>query len=167
MHKSCLPGLPQGETSNLICVYVLCVCSVVMVFWTGSRRGVSELCNHPERSSLSFPVLIFTAMLSALQNVKPSRRQTNRVTGVFGVFDKTVFGFDRFEVESFARKAPITETNLDRLERRIQSRAQGKAWKQRAAENAARSEERRNKSYFYIVLPTQSLHIVFTACSDW
>eukprot|EP00438_Fugacium_kawagutii_P033665 Skav204062 [mRNA] locus=scaffold3:433770:442415:- [translate_table: standard] len=32
----------------------------------------------------------------------------------------------RKEVESFARKAPITETNLDRLERRIQSRAQGK-----------------------------------------
>ena len=31
------------------------------------------------------------------------------------------------QVESFARKAPITETNLDRLERRIQSRAQGKA----------------------------------------
>ncbi|CAL1132511.1 unnamed protein product [Cladocopium goreaui] len=32
----------------------------------------------------------------------------------------------RKEVESFARKAPITETNLDRLERRIQSRAHGK-----------------------------------------
>ena len=31
------------------------------------------------------------------------------------------------QVESFARKAPITETNLDRLERRIQSRAHGKA----------------------------------------
>ncbi|CAJ1458260.1 unnamed protein product [Effrenium voratum] len=33
----------------------------------------------------------------------------------------------RQEVDSFARKAPITEKNLDRLERRIRSRAQGKA----------------------------------------
>ncbi|CAK9032685.1 unnamed protein product [Durusdinium trenchii] len=32
----------------------------------------------------------------------------------------------RKEVENFARKAPITENNLDRLERRIQSRALGK-----------------------------------------
>ena len=33
----------------------------------------------------------------------------------------------RKEVENFARKAPVTNSNLDRLERRIQSRAQGRA----------------------------------------
>lgn len=54
------------------------------------------------------------------------------------------------EVESFARKAPITETNLDRLERRIQSRAQGKAWESRSESRKVEKSFDKSASYMFV-----------------
>ena len=140
VRKSCLPDLHQ-------------LCSVTTVFWTGSRRGVSELCNHQERSSLPTD---FTGLLPSMPTWLPFR---------FWVLWLVMTGYDSLwlvttmnelrtscavEVESFARKAPITETNLDRLERRIQSRAQGKAWESRSESRKVEKSFDKSASYMFV-----------------
>ena len=143
VHKSCLPDLHQ-------------ICSVTTVFWTGSRRDVSELCNHQERSSLptDFTGLYLQCQLGSL----------------FGLecYDWLWLACCAVEVESFARKAPITETNLDRLERRIQSRAQGKAWESRSESRKVEKSFDKSVCCLFPLLYSTSLPKNFskTICSD-
>lgn len=134
VHKSCLPDLHQ-------------ICSVTTVFWTGSRRDVSELCNHQERSSLptDFTGLYLQCQLGSLFGFECY----DWLWLVTTMNELRTSSCCAVEVESFARKAPITETNLDRLERRIQSRAQGKAWESRSESRKVEKSFDKSASYTF------------------
>ena len=143
VHKSCLPDLHQ-------------ICSVTTVFWTGSRRDVSELCNHQERSSLptDFTGLYLQCQLGSLFGLECYDwlwlvMNHGSLWLVRTMNELRTSSCCAVEVESFARKAPITETNLDRLERRIQSRAQGKAWESRSESRKVEKSFDKSASYTF------------------
>ena len=147
VHKSCLPGLPQGETSNLN-KFDMCCVFVQSSWFSGQEADEVSVNSATIRKEAPCPSCFdFTAMLSALPLI-------SQVTGVFGVFGKTVSSFECLRLRALrVRRRSLRPTWI----------AWSGAFKAGRRARRGNKERRKSKQIVQICFTRFS----FTACSDW